>query len=191
MWDDDNDNNRKKKKSKIIAIALHLFLLMMMLMLLSTSSAAPPLIFAQTAATTISSSNIGVGGSNSCNITMGMMVVLNLGTPLFIDRATATSITNLTWEIIRTTFKGNGTFMLPLPTGRNVSTVDLGHGLTNTTWGLARRSGLVSLKTMAGKESALNFVEFQPVNSTMTAIGIGYIQNKLYNRATISTNIIQ
>jgi hypothetical protein len=110
--------------------------------------------------------------SSSINNT-GMMMVLNLGTPLFIDHTRPTNITTIDQNTVRTTFVGNGTFMLP--NGRNVSTVDLGVTLRITTGGLSRAGGQVLLRTADGKENAIiDFSEIQPVNSTM-AIGIAYI----------------
>ncbi len=121
------------------------------------------------------SENLSSLPSSGGNISSPETMVLNLGTPLLIDHARATSITNITQNVIRTTFEGNnGTIMLP--TGRNVSTISSGDSITNTTGGMVKRSGQVVFKTMDGNESAvLTFKEFQPVNSTM-GIGIGYIQ---------------
>ena len=52
-------------------------------------------------------------------------MVINLGTPLFIEHGRATSMTTVTQNISTSTFEGNGTFMLPTTRG-NVSTTDSG-----------------------------------------------------------------
>jgi hypothetical protein len=110
----------------------------------------------------------GVGSSS----TMENMV-LNLGTPLFIDHFRNTNIANITQNLSRVTFEGNGTFMLP--TG-NVSTISSGYSLINSTGGLVRVSGQVLVKTIDGKESAtVDFARFTPINSTM-GVGIAYIK---------------
>jgi hypothetical protein len=136
------------------------------LMAFSALSAAPS-IFAQTT----SGNNTGVGGSNSSSTMENM--VLNLGTPLFIDHFRDTNTANITQNVSRHTFEGNGTFMLP--TG-NMSTTDLGYSVINSTEGLVKVSGQVLIKTIDGKESAtVDFARFTPINSTM-GVGIAYIK---------------
>ncbi len=135
------------------------------LMIFSALSATPS-IFAQTT----SGNNTGVGGSSSS--TMENMV-LNLGTPVFIDHFRDTNTANITQNLSRHTFEGNGTFMLS--TG-NVSTTDLGYSVINSTGGLVKVSGQVLIKTTDGKESAtVDFARFTPINSTM-GVGIAYIK---------------
>ncbi len=112
--------------------------------------------------------------SSSISINNTGMMVLNLGTPLFIEHGKTTSMTNIDQYITRSTFEGNGSFMLP--TGRNVSTIDSGYTLRNSTGGLGRSNGELLLKTTDGKESALlTIASFRPANSTI-GIGIAHIK---------------
>lgn len=136
------------------------------LMAFSALSTAPS-IFAQMTG----DNNTGVGSSSSSSTMENM--VLNLGTPLFIDHFRNTNIANITQNLSRVTFEGSGTFMLP--TG-NVSTISSGYSLINSTGGLIRVSGQVLVKTIDGKESAtVDFARFTPTNSTM-GVGIAYIK---------------
>lgn len=146
-------------KSSILLLATELIIISSLSPLL-----AAQMIFAQ-------SNNTGVGISNSSS-TMEKMV-LNLGTPLFIEHSRTTDITKIDQNISNATIEGNGTFMLP--TGTNVSTTDSGYNLFNTTQGFVRVSGQVLLKTIDGKENAtIEFTRFSTVNSTL-GIGIAYI----------------
>ena len=114
------------------------------------------------------------GGSSSESSSTREKMVLNLGTPLFIEHSRTTDITKIDQNISNSTFEGNGTFMLP--TGTNVSTTDSGYNLLNISQGLVRVSGQVLLKTIDGKENAtVDFARFSPINSTM-GVGIAYIK---------------
>ena len=158
-----------------IAITAVSILSLIMLLFSSSPLSAAPLIFAQTETITTSSSSSNTNVGNTSNTTVGMMTVLNLGTPLLIDQAIPTSISNITENISRATFESNGTVMLP--TGENVSTIGSGHSLKNITGHLTMRIGEILLKTTEGDESALiDFVEFQHVNSPL-AIGVAHIQS--------------
>lgn len=82
-------------------------------------------------------------------------MVLNLGTPLFIEHIVTISTIHLAQNIVRTTFIGNGTFMLSTPpSGRNVSTIDSGYRVTTCMRGLVRVTGQSLVKTIDGNESA-------------------------------------
>ncbi len=161
--------SRGKKRTITTLIAISIFSLMM-LFSSSFSAAALPSIFAQTMA----SSNMGVvGSSTSSNVTMENMV-LNLGTPLFIEHDKLINTNNITQNIINATFVSNGTFMLP--NGRNVSITGLGYRLVNITGGLIRVTSQSLIKTIDGKESAtIDYARLNPINSTM-GIGIAYIK---------------
>ncbi len=152
-------------------------ILSLMVLFSSSPLSAAPLVFAQTEeATTATSSSSNTTVGSTSNTTMGvMMTVPNLGTPLLIDHARPTSITNITENISRATFESNGTLMLP--TGENVSTIGSGHSLKNATGHQTMRIGEILLKTTDGNESALlDFVEFQHANSPL-AIGVAHIQS--------------
>ncbi len=141
---------------------------------------AAPFIFAQTMA----SNNTGVGGS-STNTTMENMV-LNLGTPLHIERTKTINTTNITQNVSNATFVSNGTFMLP--NGRNVSTIGLGYRLVNTTEGFVRVTGQSLIKTMDGKESVFfNVAIFRPIINSTMQIGVAYIQTNSSTTATTTT----
>ena len=163
--------SRGKKRTITTLIPISIFSLMM-LFSSSFSAAALPSIFAQTMA----SSNMGVvGSSTSSNTTMENMV-LNLGTPLFIEHGRNINITNITQNTTREIFEGNGTFMLPPPIGRNMSVIESGNDLMTTTGGVIRVAGQVLGKTSDGKESAtIDFARFTPINSTV-GVGIAYIR---------------
>ncbi len=66
-------------------------------------------------------------------------MVLNLGTPLFINHLMTTSMNIINQNISNGTFVGNGTFMQP--NGRNVSTISSGFRYTNNLGGLQRVTG--------------------------------------------------
>ncbi len=135
---------------------------------------SPAIASSTTQALSVSSS-ISESSGSSINNT-GTMMVLNLGTPLFIKHDRTINVTNITQTISNATFEGNGTFMLPPPTGRNVIIIFSGYRVTNTTEGLVRAEGQIFVKTMDGKESAtIDFRRFIPVNSTM-GVGIAYIR---------------
>lgn len=168
-----------RARTSMAITAVSIFFSMVMVFSISPLSAAP-LIFAQTETSpttaTSSSNNTSVGG-NTSNNTMGMMMttVLNLGTPLLIDHARPTSITNITENTRRATLESNGTLMLP--TGENVSTIGSGHSLVNTTGHQTIRIGEILLKTTESNESAiLDYVEFEHANSPF-AIGVAHIQS--------------
>ncbi len=156
-----------RERRATILIAMLAFSLMMVF---AGPLSAAPLISAQTMA----SSNTGTSSSTMENM------VLNLGTPLYIEHDITINTTNITQSITNTTFEGNGTFMLPTPTGGgNVSTTDSGYSITTTIGGLMKSEGKVLIKTTDGKESAVaNFAVLRPINSTTmaAAIGIAYIQ---------------
>ena len=168
----------RRRTTSIIITAISILSLMMMALFSSSPLSAAPLVFAQTATTSSSSSsNSGIGSSNSSDSTMGMMTFPNLGTPLFADHTRIINIANMTENISRANFEGNGTLMLP--TGQNVSTTDSGYRVTNTTEGLTRAEGHVFIKTTDGNESAaIDFTRFTPPNSTM-GIGIAYIHSTI------------
>jgi hypothetical protein len=101
------------------------------------------------------------------------MMILNLGTPLYVEHDRTTNVTSLSENLTRISFEGNGTFMLP---DGNVSTVDSGYAFVNTMGGLTRVGGQGMIMTADGKENAtLDFAEFTPINSTM-GIGVGHIR---------------
>ena len=174
------------RRTSIMIIAISIFSLMMVFSSPLTA-ALPPLVFAQTAATT-SSNNMGSGsstGSGSSNATMENMV-LNLGTPLYIEHGRTTSITNITQNVSNATFVSNGTFMLP--NGRNVSVIGSGYRLVNTTGGLIRVTGQSLIKTIDGKESALfNVAIFRPIINSTMQIGVAYIQINSSTTANTTT----
>ncbi len=168
------------RRTSIMIIAILIFSLMLVFSS-PLSAALPPLVFAQTAATT-SSNNMGSGSSNA---TMENMV-LNLGTPLYIEHGRTTSITNITQNVSNATFVSNGTFMLP--NGRNVSVIGLGYRLVNTTGGLIRVTGQSLVKTIDGKESALfNVAIFRPIINSTMQIGVAYIQINSSTTANTTT----
>ena len=126
----------------------------------------------------------GVGGSGT-NTTMENRV-LNLGTPLHIERTKTINTTNITQNVSNATFVSNGTFMLP--NGRNVSVIGSGYRLVNTTGGLIRVTGQSLIKTIDGKESALfNVAIFRPIINSTMQIGVAYIQINSSTTANTTT----
>jgi hypothetical protein len=155
-------SNAAIRKSSILLLAIALVIVSSLSPLL-----AAQMIFAQ-------SNNAGVSSSNSSNNTMGMMTVLNLGAPLYIEHGGPINIANITPNISNATIEINGTFMLP--TGENVSMIGLGYRLVNTTDGLVKVTGQSLIKTIDGKESALfDVAQFRTINSTK-GIGTAYLQ---------------
>jgi hypothetical protein len=146
---------------------------------ISSMSIAPT--FAQTSessSSAVSSQNNTSSMSNTVtaatnNTISSSVMMLNLGTPLFIEHDKTTNTTSIDPITLRILFEGNGTLMLP---SGNVSTHDSGKALVTSGARLSEAGGRVLLMTLDGKENAtIAFTEFVPANST-TGIGVAYIQ---------------
>ena len=129
--------------------------------------------FASLTPTFAQMSNNSTSSSISSSSSSPSMMMLNLGTPLFVEHNKPTNMTVVNQTTIKATFQGNGTFMLP--TG-NVSTIDSGQATIYIMHGFARANGQVWLKTADGKENAtVTFTEYMPDNSTI-GIGTAFVQ---------------